>query len=498
MIDLAKEIKTHSGLVLTDEMKAILDHPPTRDLVVEAGAGSGKTTLLTEYAKKWRQRGLYLSYNAAIAEEAKMRFPSNIDAMTAHSYAYRTLGVSRYKTRLVPKIRRNHVREACFELDNPYLAEDRMVKCIMAGVHNFTNSAGTILTEYHCELEFAPKKTREMVMPIIAKAILSFVNFDQSSLPFTHDCYLKKLELTGAMGAEYDYILVDEAQDLNPILLSLVNKAARPVIMVGDRKQAIYSFRGSVDAMASVDAPRLPLSQSWRFGAPVDDIANYILSYTTVPPSWKIKGRPGHTTKVEVYNGAANRESLVLARTNIRIFEGLVSIKVPFHVIGGFEAIATQLLSALALSKNQREKIMDPLVLSYRNWDEMVADAEDDDDREVKRIVKIVKDYGDGIIDIIERLRGLHRPNKNEAVLTLSTAHKAKGLEAENVIILDDFPTPSELEMRRLEHKISQVEYDQEFHLMYVAVTRAINSLKLSQHLYDVFEKYIPENDDEH
>ena len=493
MIDLAREIPAAPGLVLTDEMKAILAHEPVSDLVVEAGAGTGKTTLLTQYVRKWPKRALYISYNAAIAKEAQTRFPPNIDAMTAHSYAYRSQNVAKHKTRLVSRIRKNHVREADFKLDNPFMSEDRMMRAIVAGVHNFTNSAGSNLTEQHCELEFAPKQTRERVMPIIAKAILAFVRYEESSLPFTHDCYLKNLEMTGGMGSEYDYILVDEAQDLNPILLSLVQKSGRPVIMVGDRKQSIYAFRGSVDAMSQVDAPRLPLSQSWRFGAPVDAVANHILSYTMDPPDWKLKGKPNHITAIEEYKGIAPRESLILARTNARIFEGLVAIKVPFHVIGGFETIATQLLSALALSRGDRREIRDPLIQSYSNWDDMVADAEDDDDPDVRRIVKIVKEYGDSLTTIIQRLRQLHQPHRGSAAIVLSTAHKAKGLEAEHVIILDDFPTPAELEARRVEHKITQVEYDQEFHLLYVAVTRAMATLKLSGPLFSAFERPILE-----
>ena len=134
MIDLAREIPAAPGLVHTDEMKAILAHEPVSDLVVEAGAGTGKTTLLTQYARKWPKRGLYLSYNAAIAKEAQSRFPDNIQAMTAHSYAYRTQNVARFKNRLIPKIRKNHVREAGFELENPFMSEDKMIKAIVAGI----------------------------------------------------------------------------------------------------------------------------------------------------------------------------------------------------------------------------------------------------------------------------------------------------------------------------------------------------------------------------
>lgn len=491
MLDLANPIPKPQGLTLTDEMSAILAHPPTSTLKVEAGAGSGKTTLLVAYSKQYGdKKGLYISFNAAIAKEAQKRFPAHIHCMSAHSYAFRALNVGRFSGRLVTKIRRNHIREAGFDLDNSYLSEDRMVKAIMAGLEHFTNSAGTMLTAHHCNLDSVPHNTRERVLPTIAAAIMKFVNFEDGSLPFTHDCYLKSLEMRGSMGSEYDYLLVDEAQDLNPILLSLIQKSGRPCIMVGDRKQAIYAFRGSIDAMSEVEAPTLPLSQSWRFGAPIDAISNAILARTSSPPDWKLKGRPGHTTSVIEYAGTAPANSLVLSRTNSRLFEGLVNIKVPFHVIGGFETMANQLLSALALSKNERAEIRDPLILSYRNWGEMCSDAEDGDDPEVRRLVKIIKEHGNAIVDIIARLRGLHRPSMGEARLTLSTAHKAKGLEAPVVILLDDFLSPNELRERMADKKLRPVDYDQELHLLYVALTRALDQLQLSTTLFREFSHH--------
>lgn len=491
MLDLARPLPK-ADLKLTEEMQAVIEHLPTSHLKVEAGAGVGKTTLLVRYANVHsKYRGLYISFNAAIAKEATNRFPQHIDCMTAHGYAFKALGVGRHKGRLVNRIRRNHIREANFNLLNEHLSEDRMVKSIIAGLENFTNSAGTILTVEHCNLAHAPRSTQDRVMPTIARAIMKFVNYDEGDLPFTHDCYLKRLEMTGAMGSEYDYLLVDEAQDLNPILLSLIRKSGRPVIMVGDRKQSIYAFRGSVDAMSHFEAPSLPLSQSWRFGAPVDAISNFILAKTSEPPEWLLKGRPDHTTEVTEYAGSAPANSLILSRTNSRLFEGLVNIKVPFHVIGGFDVMATQLLSALALSRGDRKNIRDQLVMSYRNWEEMAADAKDGDDAEVRRLVKIVEDHGGELENIIERLRGLHRPSMGEARLTLSTSHKAKGLESPTVIVLDDFLTPQELLERRAARKLSYTEYDQELHLLYVSVTRALDQLQLSSALFKAFEDIV-------
>lgn len=478
-------------MVLTDEQEVILAHPPTSTLIVEAGAGTGKTSTLVEYSKRWsEQRGLYVAFNAAIAEEARRRFPSHVRATTAHSYAFKALNMGKYQSRLVGKIRRQHIREAGISCYSSYMSEDRLMKSIISGLENFTNDAGKALLPGHCGLEHSPKIVQDKVMPIIAAAIQRFLNYDKSSLPFTHDCYLKRLEMYGKMGEEFDYIMVDEAQDLSPVLLSLVEGSGKPIIAVGDPKQSIYAFRKAIDAMTKIEGPRLPLSQSWRFGAPLDALANYILTFPRAKPTWPIRGRPDHITKVELYAGQAPTRSFILARTNARLFQGLVNITVPFHVAGGFETIASQLLSALALSQDRRRDVRDSMIQQFATWEAMVEEGEDGD-MDIKRLVKIVGEYGNEIPIIIDRLRKIHCPKAADATIVLSTAHKAKGLEADTVIILDDFPTPAELQARRIEQKISATDYDQEFHLAYVAVTRAKDRLLLASNLWEVYKDII-------
>ena len=739
-IDMSQPVRVEKKIqTLTGQQNAILDHPPTKTLIVEAGAGTGKTSTLVEYSKKWSDySGLYVAFNAAIAEEAKRRFPPHVRATTAHSYAYKALNVGKYKDRLVGKIRRQHIREAGINCYNSYMSEDRIMKSIIAGIENFTNDAGKALLPHHCGLEHSPKLVQDKVMPVIANAIQKFLNYDKSSLPFTHDCYLKRLEMYGQMGNEFDYIMVDEAQDLSPVLLSLVQGSGKPIIAVGDPKQclapgqmvltpnglvaienlrkgnfvvaangegktksqkitdvyvsktkngliqittksgkkivstpnhthfagfqknnkqdakktnfkkaskaiekhsrkfsivmcgvngqhkytisgddlsdakilnnilndigikiktvknsngwhmestskhlgniyeiykriqkimditlnqtahfskespiplirasnchpgmelyvrdaktgsivkdeiasveqiayqglvydinvefshnfiandivthnSIYAFRNAIDAMTKIDGPRLPLSQSWRFGTPVDALANHILSYPRSKPQWPIEGRPGHTTKIELYTGQAPTKSFILARTNARLFQGLVNIAVPFHVAGGFEVIASQLLSALALSQNDRKNVKDATIQQFSTWEAMVEEGENDD-MEIKRLVKIITEYGNEIPIIIERLRKIHCPKAADATIILSTAHKAKGLEADTVIILDDFPTPAELQARRINKKISAIDYDQEFHLAYVAMTRGMNRLLLASNLWEAYKDII-------
>ena len=52
----------------------------------------------------------------------------------------------------------------------------------------------------------------------------------------------------------HDLLLLDEAQDMNPCMLSVCLQQSVPKIVVGDQHQQIYSFRGAVNALELVVA----------------------------------------------------------------------------------------------------------------------------------------------------------------------------------------------------------------------------------------------------
>lgn len=92
---------------------------------------------------------------------------------------------------------------------------------------------------------------------------------------------------------------------------------------------------------------------------------------------------------------------------------------------------------------------------------------------------------------MLERLARYARSHPREARLHLSTAHRAKGLEADTATLLDDFWS---LE-RRVSYRdyltekkewtaIKARDFDQELNLLYVAVTRAKERLFLPTELY--------------
>jgi len=109
------------------------------------------------------------------------------------------------------------------------------------------------------------------------KALWDAMCHKNAGLPLGHDGYLKLWALSQPT-ARVDYILVDEAQDLNPVLLGVLKRMDCPVVYVGDPYQQIYEWRGAVNAMAQVAAPHhVLLSQSYRFGPAIAAAATAIL-----------------------------------------------------------------------------------------------------------------------------------------------------------------------------------------------------------------------------
>jgi len=78
---------------------------------------------------------------------------------------------------------------------------------------------------------------------------------------------------------EADYLLFDEAQDSDGVMLSVLGRQRHAqIIYVGDPYQQIYEWRGAVNAMAQIDAPECALTESFRFGATFAALASRLLA----------------------------------------------------------------------------------------------------------------------------------------------------------------------------------------------------------------------------
>ena len=468
----------------TAEQQAILDRAPIASIKVAAGAGCGKTSTLVAYGEKWRKRGLYLAFNKAIADEARRKFPPHVETRTAHGFAFRALDIGK-RGNLVPRFRMEHLRDYDAMISAvPGMTGGQVRASILRTLDNFLIDAGTKLKVEHCPLENLDQRNavRKMVQSIATKLL----RFDRHDLPITHDTYLKSFELRRRIAGDFDYLLLDEAQDLNPVLISIAQKSGLPMIIVGDTYQSIYRFRGAVNAMARFEVEEFPLTQSWRFGPRVAALANRILRHHSAPLPLPLRGNPERETDVRRYAGRAplGPGTAILARTNARLFESLTGLDRPFHLVGGIADLRRQLSSAYALRQHQFHRVMDDGVARFTSWQAFDA-AANKGDNEARRLRDIVDRHGSSLPDLLDKLGRLHRDREAEAQIIVSTAHKAKGREFDTVVVLDDFELPSTQVRRRQSNRALTADADQMINLLYVACTRATQCLLLSDRLFD-------------
>lgn len=117
-------------------------------------------------------------------------------------------------------------------------------------------------------------------------------------------------------------------------------------------------------------------------------------------------------------------------------------------------------------------------LMGFQNWKEVQDFSQTIDGAHLAVLTRLMDNYGiDHLNDILDRV--LDHPSQH--ALTISTTHKAKGLEWGNIFIDNDFMIDKVgKELNRVKVNAAQVR------LLYVALTRA----KLMSHCRRVFLKH--------
>lgn len=459
---------------LTDEQSDVVCSS-AKTMVVNAYAGTGKTSVLVEYAKRRpNSRMLYLAFNRSIKEEASRRFPRNVRCVTTHGLAYAGFG-AQFKDKLGnPKA--FHVAKA---LDLSNVDAGRVLVTVTA----FLTSGDREIGERHAAQALSRAKPEELSDLIIqAKRAWAAMRDLTSPVPMPHDGYLKLYQLSNPR-IDADVILFDEAQDANPVTLDIVQQQSCGKVFVGDRFQSIYQFRGAVNALAEIQADEyLDLTASFRFGAGVASIASGLLMdfCGAVKP---VRGFGEHAT---VFTVDQSRPHAILARTNGRLFTEAVRLlqdDAPFGFAGGVAGYRMELvLDVFRLYAHRVSEIKDPFLRSFKSFQAMCDYADELDDKELKSMAGVVDEYRFDIPKLVQEIttRAIEPLTGNEVVL--STAHKAKGLEWLDVVLLDDFV---DLEPQIDDDGFPVGPDPDEVNILYVAVTRALRGLCLPPNVRD-------------
>lgn len=288
------------------------------------------------------------------------------------------------------------------------------------------------------------------------------------------------------LGLQYDWIFFDEAQDASLISIQLFMKCFKRgtrFIAVGDSNQAINFFAGSspeaFDFLCNYQNTTVfSLPITYRCAKSITKFAN-----TLVKDMLPRENAPEGEIVSNVHVRDIKEGDMVLSRSKtplLKLYTRLLRRGVNCYIKG--QDIGTNLIKLIEdIDTNELYPNLDHDGLFIRLYDKLFKERD-------KLMIKRGLDLTDAtlstpIMNFYDSINSLsilaeHCPNKKTLIkkiqdifrdesdgVCLSTIHKAKGLEAENVYILCHSSMPSKL----AHHDWEKI---QERNLMYVAYTR--------------------------
>lgn len=470
------------------------------NLMIYAYAGCGKTSTLELMAQALPpQPGLALAFNVKIKKELEKRFPAHFSVMTMNGLGHRawsrtigkrlTLDERKLGTLVTAQCKRFGFQA---DTDQWGTIRELVTLAMQAGlVPSIFPHKGLIPDNDDSWAELAEdlplaglgmiEIAREVLIESIKQGFAGVVSFDdQIYLP----------TLFGGSFPRFPLVMVDEAQDLSVLNHLMVKRsAAGQLIVVGDPKQAIYAFRGADSSsmgelrelrLSWIDLPlattfRCPKSHVARqnghapgFTAWKDSAEGII---TTVNPEATPQWRELVRTRPDV---------AVLCRNNaplISLAFKLLRYGIGCHMLGRDigKALRTLAKKILPLTSTPQAECL-RLITEWGEGEIALARA----NKKFHKVAKIddqmqsllaVAENAPSAGALLTKLDDLF--SADHGLVTLSTGHKAKGLEWTTVVHLDPWRIPSKYAM-------SDGAQEQEFNLRYVIETRAKRELILA------------------
>ncbi|WP_292802485.1 UvrD-helicase domain-containing protein [Methylotenera sp.] len=481
----------------TPEQMAIIESESDIS-VVNAGAGAAKTTTLEMFAKaRPNARILYLAYNRSIKEEAIKKFPSNVKVLTSHQPAYAVFGRD-YQHKMAGNIRPYSVLKA-LNLDRnrniPSGATMVYAQRIVQTVEKFLTGIEPYVTLEDVVIDHgSPIERVHFDIADIANCandLWSIMkDIKDERVPMVHDGYLKLFMLSGRQIGRYEYILFDESQDANPVTMQIVRNQQAKKIFVGDKNQAIYKFRGAVNAMEMIEgAKHFKLTGSFRFGPEIALAANKML-YLKDSDLYVDGLAPHGLVMVPDKEGyqIAGEQYMHLTRGAFSMLEEAIKqaeLKKSISFIGGVEGYRFSRLDDVYAMKFGME-VKDPFIKLFESYDALTSYSESD--RDMSSCIGLVETYGKELPAKLKLIQDRTVADTSQADVIFSTAHKAKGLEHKNISLSKDFYKSFNY-TNHFNPDGSRVNFheEEEMNIAYVAITRAKQMLVLPHDARELF-----------
>lgn len=482
--------------------------------VVQARAGTGKSFTIFHAACRADEAlavGV-LAFNKAIAGEMAGRFSAagvhNCNAVTFHSLGFGAIRRA-YGAVVIDNYKMRNVAEALMpvglvEADKLDEARGNLAKLAGLAKNYMADTADTdLLAELADKHNLELGEQAGLVLGLVAAALERSWEMRKQCVDFDDMLYVA---VRGGLRPEqFDLLMVDEAQDTNAVQIKLALmavKAGGRVVVVADRFQTIYGFRGShtnsvqefADSLG--DITNYPLTVTRRCGKSIVRLAQCLVPDITALPD----AADGTVRECVKWHGAVSEMApgdMVLCRVNRYLVpvayallrRGVKAVirgrdiganvtalmsKVLKAAEGGYKgskaaqdgATVAQLLSALTAYREREEERLMALGKNGMGRLESMTDQCD-------TLVELSEGCGT-VGEVKARVAQLFADfmaegTPNNAVVC-STIHGAKGLEAERVYVLNTELLPHPRATRGW-------ELEQERNLIYVAVTRAKGEL---------------------
>ena len=441
---------------------------------VDALAGTGKTSTIVEgfYYVPKSKNSLMCAFNKSIQTELEARAPSEVSVKTLHGLGYAAcrrafpkLGQPDSK-KLDAYIKADRGDEDNYELRTNLAKAISLAKGYLA---NTTEQIDEIIDRHQVDI---CSDTREQFTTTVLK-VMEATKKDTSRVDFDDMIWLPNV--LNLRLEKYGMVFIDEAQDLNSAQINLALNSVSDngrIISVGDKNQAIYSFRGAdsnaIDNIVErLGSKRMPLSVTYRCAKNIVELAQTLVPEIEAAPN----AEEGSVNEIPVHQmeNLVKPGDFILSRVNAPLIKwclALLKARVPANIQG--RDMGQQLSSLIKKSSSKT-------VAGFLSWLEEYEDTEVARLANIRRDSSIVSDKAeclrvlcDGaktLDEVKDNINHLFKDGDDKDRVILSSTHKAKGLERDRVFMLKDT------------YKVGKgIE---ENNLAYVAYTRARRELFL-------------------
>jgi len=464
-------------------------------LIVEAVAGSGKTFTIVQAAQliPRAHKAVFLAFNKSIATELGQKLPDHVESKTLNALGW---AVCRYRLGKHITVERNKTRDL---IDRLLPEEARTVQPELMNLIGKAKAHGLIpkgmrtprgtydATDERWD-QLMEKYDIDPALAEIEIGAATFINWanillkagleEQNVFDFDDQLYMPvALDLAGW---GYDWIIIDEAQDVSHVQRTLLSKFLKSdgrLIAVGDSHQAIYGFRGAdSNSLSNIGrvfkAETLPLSISYRCPRKVVEIAKRYVPEIEASDTAE-DGEVLHPTSWAI--DSFSDTDLVVCRTTAPLIElayKCISEGKQVHVMG--REIGQGLINVVKKVSGKRIKTIEDMRPKLVKWaDAQIKKAEKSEGKiaAIQDKLDCINVLAAGLDTVAELIASIQKIfSDSHGGTTLATVHKAKGLEAPRVFILNPDLMPSKWARQ-------EWQLEQEHNLTYVAVTRALETL---------------------